>query len=84
MKIRVLIVEANKDRCEQLSELLPDATIINGDGTDKNLLLEEGLSRVESFVTLTNLDEENILLALFAKKNSNAKLVSKVNRIRCV
>lgn len=81
MKIRVLIVEANKDRCEQLSELLPDATIINGDGTDKNLLLEEGLSRVESFVTLTNLDEENILLALFAKKTSNAKLVSKVNRI---
>ena len=81
MKIRVLIVEANKDRCEQLSELLPDATIINGDGTDKNLLLEEGLSRVESFVTLTNLDEENILLALFAKKNSNAKLVYKVNRI---
>ena len=81
MKIRVLIVEANKDRCEQLSELLPDATIINGDGTDKNLLLEEGLSRVESFVTLTNLDEENILLALFAKKNSNAKLVSKVNRV---
>ena len=81
MKIRVLIVEANKDRCQQLSELLPDATIINGDGTDKNLLLEEGLSRVESFVTLTNLDEENILLALFAKKNSNAKLVSKVNRI---
>ena len=81
MKIRVLIVEANKDSCEQLSELLPDATIINGDGTDKNLLLEEGLTRVESFVTLTNLDEENILLALFAKKNSNAKLVSKVNRI---
>ena len=81
MKIRVLIVESNADRCEQLSELLPDATIIHGDGTDKNLLLEEGLTRVESFVTLTNLDEENILLSLFAKKNSNAKLVSKVNRI---
>ena len=81
MKIRVLIVESNAARCEQLSELLPDATIIHGDGTDKNLLLEEGLTRVESFVTLTNLDEENILLSLFAKKNSNAKLVSKVNRI---
>ena len=39
------------------------------------------MTRVESFVTLTNLDEENILLSLFAKKNSNAKLVSKVNRI---
>ena len=81
MKIRVLIVESNAARCEQLSELLPGATIIHGDGTDKNLLLEEGLTRVESFVTLTNLDEENILLSLFAKKNSNAKLVSKVNRI---
>ena len=81
MKIRVLIVESNAARCEQLSELLPDATIIHGDGTDKNLLLEEGLTRVESFVTLTNLDEENILLSLFAKKNSTAKLVSKVNRI---
>lgn len=81
MNIRVLIVESSKERCEHLSELLPEATIVNGDGTDKNLLLEEGLTRVESFVTLTNLDEENILLALFAKKNSNAKLVSKVNRI---
>lgn len=81
MKIRVLIVESDAARCEHLSELLPDATIIHGDGTDKNLLLEEGLTRVESFVTLTNLDEENILLSLFAKKNSNAKLVSKVNRI---
>ena len=81
MNIRVLIVESNEARCEHLSELLPGATIIHGDGTDKNLLLEEGLTRVESFVTLTNLDEENILLALFAKKITNAKLVSKVNRI---
>ena len=82
MKIRVLIVESNAARCEQLSELLPDATIIHGDGTDKNLLLEEWIEPVwKSFVTLTNLDEENILLSLFAKKNSNAKLVSKVNRI---
>ena len=43
--------------------------------------MEEGLGRAEAFVTLTNLDEENILLALFAKKNSKAKLISKVNRL---
>ena len=76
----VKIIEQNKNRCEHLSELLPDATIINGDGTNRSLLLEEGLSESESFVTLTNLDEENVFLALFAKSISDAKLVSKVNR----
>ena len=77
----VKIIEQNKNRCEHLSELLPDATIINGDGTNRSLLLEEGLSESESFVTLTNLDEENVFLALFAKSISDAKLVAKVNRL---
>ncbi len=81
MKIDVRIVENNKERCEELSLLLPDATIICGDGTDKQLLLEEGLPEAESFVTLTGLDEENILLSLFAQTNSNAKLITKVNKI---
>ena len=49
MNINVRIVENNRDRCEQLSVLLPDSTIIYGDGTDKQLLLEEGLSEAESF-----------------------------------
>ena len=64
-----------------LTELLPKATILQGDGTDRRLLLQEGLPMAEAFVTLTNLDEENILLALFAKKHSQAKLVTKVNRL---
>lgn len=81
MKIRVSLIENNRSRCEELSEILPYTTIICGDGTDKKLLLEEGLVQAESFVTLTNLDEENILLSLFAKKISSAKLVTKVNRI---
>lgn len=81
MKINVKIIENNKTRCEELSELLPNATIINGDGTDRSLLLEEGLPNTESFVTLTNLDEENVFLSLFAKTVSNAKLVAKVNRL---
>lgn len=81
MKIDVRIVEQNKDRCETLSELLPNAMIVNGDGTDKKLLLEEGLRQAESFVSLTNLDEENVILTLFAKNQSKAKLVTKVNRI---
>lgn len=81
MKIHVKIIEKDKDRCEMLSELLPDATVINGDGTDRALLLEEGLKHAESFVSLTNFDEENIFLALFAKSVSEAKLVAKVNRL---
>ena len=81
MKSDVKIIEQNKERCEHLSELLPEATIINGDGTNRSLLLEEGLTESESFVTLTNLDEENVFLALFAKSISDAKLIAKVNRL---
>ncbi len=61
-----------KERCEELSEMLPNATIICGDGTDRALLMEEGLSTVESFVTLTNMDEENIFLSLSAKNMTQA------------
>lgn len=81
MKIDVRIVENNQARCEELTDLLPDVTIIYGDGTDKQLLLEEGLAEAQSVVTLTNLDEENVLLSLFAKAHSKAKLVTKVNKI---
>lgn len=80
MKIKVRIVEKDTKRCEELSELLPEAVIINGDGTDKKLLLQSGLQAAEAFITLTNIDEENIFLALYAKDQSNAKLVTKVNR----
>lgn len=81
MKIKVVIIEQSREKCERLAQVLPDAMIIHGDGTNKKLLMEENLANAESFVTLTNMDEENILLALFAKENSRAKLVTKVNRI---
>ena len=75
------IIEQNKARCEELSVLLPEAVIINGDGTDQELLEEEGISWVESFVPLTGIDEENILLTLYARQVSNAKVITKINRI---
>ena len=81
MSISVKIIEKNKERCEQLSELLPEAIIINGDGTDRNLLLEEGLPNVGSLVCLTNLDEENIFLTLYGRKKSSGKMVAKINRL---
>lgn len=81
MGISTKIIERDKSRCEELSVLLPKAVIINGDGTDQELLLEEGLEQVESFVPLTGIDEENILLTLYAKKNSHAKVITKINRL---
>lgn len=75
------IIEHNPQRCEELSELLPEATIICGNGADQTLLLQEGLERVQGFAALTGSDEENILLSLYAKKTSRAKVVTKVNRI---
>ncbi len=81
MRIKVSLIEQKRERCEELSEILPAVTVICGDGTDKKLLMEEGLIHAESFVTLTNMDEENILLSLFAKKVSQAKIVTKVNRL---
>lgn len=81
MGIDVTIIEQKRERCEVLSELLPKAIVINGDGIDQSLLQEEGLDSVESFVALTNLDEENIMLSLYAKSRTKAKIITKVNRI---
>lgn len=79
--IEVKIIEQQEKRCNELCELLPKATIIHGDGTDCNLLLEEGIEQAESFVTLTNIDEENILLSLYAKSKTTGKVITKINRI---
>ncbi|MCM1212317.1 MAG: Trk system potassium transporter TrkA [Blautia sp.] len=81
MGIKIKIIEIDKERCEELSELLPQAIIIQGDGTDRNLLMQEGLAQTEAFVALTNVDEENIMLSLFAKSMTKAKLITHVHRI---
>ena len=81
MGINVKIIENDRQRCEDLSVLLPKAIIINGDGTDEELLKEEGIEYAESFVALTGIDEENILLTLHARQVSNAKTITKINRI---
>lgn len=80
-KANIHMIEKNRERCEHLSELLPNTTIIHGDATERKLLDEEGLSQTEAFVTLTGLDEENLFLALYAKMHSRAKIIAKVNRI---
>lgn len=79
--IKITIIEQNKDRCEELSNLLPNAMIINANATENNVLLEEGIETVDAFAALTNYDEENILLSLYAKKCSKAKVFTKITRM---
>ena len=79
--IKVKIIDKSEKRCEELCEMLPKAVVINADAADQNVLLEEGIRTCESFVTLTGMDEENLFLSLFAQKSSNAKIITKVNRI---
>ncbi len=81
MGIKVKIVEQNRDKCELLSENLPRATIINGDATNQEILIEEGINGCDSFVSLTGIDETNIILSLFAKTRTSGKIVTKIDRI---
>lgn len=79
--IHVKIIEQDYQRCQHLSETLPKATIIHADGTDPNVLNEEGIDDVDCCVTLTGIDEENILIAMYANSKSVNKVISKVNRV---
>ncbi|MEE1315111.1 MAG: Trk system potassium transporter TrkA [Faecalimonas sp.] len=79
MGMEVKIVERDYEKCEDLCDSLPKATIINGDATDHELLLEEGLLDADAFVALMGVDEENIIVSLFAKSQGVPKLVAKVN-----
>jgi len=79
--ISVKLIERRLERCEYLSERLPKATIVHGDGSDRQLLLEEGLESTEGFVALTDFDEENVILSLFARQSGVRKIVTKINRI---
>jgi len=76
----VRVIDENRERCEWLSAQLPGATIIHGDGTNEDLLREEGLETVGAFIPMTGIDEENVLLSLHAKRVSKAKVVTVIRR----
>ncbi|MBR6530185.1 MAG: Trk system potassium transporter TrkA [Clostridia bacterium] len=76
----VKIIEKDEERAAALCEALPKAVVICGDGANQELLLEEGLDKMDAFVALTGMDEENILLSIFATGHGVEKTVAKVNR----
>ncbi len=76
----VKIIERDRNLCRDLCDALPKAVVIQGDGAHQDLLMEEGLAEQDAFVALTGMDEENILISIFASVQNIPKVISKVNR----
>lgn len=80
MGIKVKVVEKNMDRCRQISEMMPRTTVICGDGTDQELLESENIARADTFIALTDRDEENLIISLYAMQQGISKVIAKSNR----
>lgn len=79
LRMKVKIIEINRERAEQLSDLLPEADIICGDATKAELLKEERIGEADALVSLTGIDEENMITALYAQSQNIPKVVAKIN-----
>lgn len=78
--VHVTIVEMNRDRCFVLKEMLPNAQIINADGTDISILQDEMVNTYDAFVAATGIDEANLLMSLVTKQTGIYKSVAKISR----
>lgn len=78
--VHVTIIEKHRTRCEMLSEMLPEALIIHGDGSQQELLLSEGIRQTDALVTLTGMDEENLIISMFGNYIGVPKTITKINR----
>lgn len=76
----VKIIDSNAEKCAAFSELLQKVDIVNGDAAREEVLLEEGIDSMDAFVSLTGMDEENILLSYYASGHDIQKVIAKVNR----
>lgn len=76
----VKIVEKDEKRCLELSEMLPKAEIIHGDGTDQSLLDEIGFAQFDACVAATGVDEENIIISMYAKHGGMSKIITKISK----
>lgn len=76
----IKVIEKDLKNCEDLAEKYSDISVVNADATDKNILIQEGMNDVDAFITLTGLDEENIILSLLAN-NTRTKSIAKVNHL---
>jgi len=82
MGMKVKIIDRSESACQTISDMLPKALVIVGDGTDSSLLLEEGIEQTDAFVALSGMDEANILMSMSAARQSGdtCKVIAKINR----
>ncbi len=76
----IKLIEQDDSRCYSLADTLPDVTVIHGDGTDQDILDEQGLEYQDALVALTGIDEENIIVSMYAESKNINKVITKVNR----
>lgn len=81
MGMNVKIIEKSEERCEELAELLPKASIVCADATDKDLLLEEGIMNTDAFLALASMDEMNIIYSMYARAKNVKKVIAKVHHL---
>ncbi len=79
-KYNVKLLEQDRKLAEEMAERLPNTTVIHGDGTSHEVLLEEGIEAMDAFITLTGNDEENIVASLFAKEKGVRRIFTKIDR----
>lgn len=79
--VNVKIIENNSERCDHLANILPSASIVLADGSSQEVLESEGLSEMDALVTLTGLDEQNVISSMYGKTRGVANVVTKVNRM---
>jgi len=82
--INLKVIEKSAEICNELASKFPSASIINGDPSDEDVLREERVAKSDAFVALTSIDEENVLLSLFAQNSGCRKIITKINRIEYV
>lgn len=82
MGIHVTVIDKDEQRCRRLCEYLPKAMVIHGDGTDTDLLQEEGIGNKDLFLALTGMDEQNIIISMYAQSLGNMKVMTKVDHIK--
>lgn len=79
--ISVRLIEQNMSRCQELAALLPGSDIIHGDGTDQSLLESEGLTQTDALVSLTGLDELNMIISLYAQSRGVGQVITKLSHM---
>ncbi len=76
----IKVIDNDLELCENFSSIHEEVTVIHGDETDRELLVEEGISDADAFVAMSDYDEQNIFLSLFAKNSGKVKIVTKINK----